>query len=532
MRGIGEQRGPVLGGRPVRLRTDPPEGLRAETVVAGGEHSCALTADDRVVCWGAGQTDTGYDRNYGRAMGFETAAPLKLTESDNCVVVVNFPQLNYDGDAWGDACDSDADNDDVPTYADCDDWAPLGALSTSITIATASSMTPTIVGWWRTQINSTRTATAWVKLVPAASMMMWTKTAWPTKSTIARCSQNAAKKTAMATVGAMLHDGSWDHDNDGLYDGVDNCLLLPNPEQEDFDQDGKGDACDSDIDGDGQSNAEDCNDYDAEHWPPGYDDDCDEIPNVAHQAMSQAYTADYLLVVDLDADGDADVVATSNTEGKVYWVRNLGESAFETLVIAAAAAPRGFDVGDADNDGDLDVAVAFGSNGGVQIYKNDGAETHAFAAETVASSGTYMNVRLGDMNGNGYLDVVAAMYYSSSYAALVWLPNNQVGGFSAQIAIDNGVDHYNYQSSLGQQEIALGDVNGDGNLDAVVAEEDYVYWYQNNGAPSPTFTQRQVSYTSNFYGKGVLMADLNQDSKLDVLVSDQHSTGAIRSLFE
>ncbi len=42
-----------------------------------------------------------------------------------------------------------------------------------------------------------------------------------------------------------------DYDSDGIPDAVDNCPNLPNPNQADFDGDGIGDACDSDRDGDG-----------------------------------------------------------------------------------------------------------------------------------------------------------------------------------------------------------------------------------------------------------------------------------------
>lgn len=117
--------------------------------------------------------------------------------------------------------------------------------------------------------------------------------------------------------------------------------------------------------------------------------------------------------VDLDHDGDLDLVITGGAANRVY--RNNLDGTFtesaEGMGLSGQADGRDLAFGDFDGDGRIDLAVAYGSDG-VVLYRNSAGPTTRFADVTAASllpTGTgARGVQVTDYNNDGLLDLLIA----------------------------------------------------------------------------------------------------------------------------
>ena len=110
-----------------------------------------------------------------------------------------------------------------------------------------------------------------------------------------------------------------DTDNDGVNDRHDNCPLVPNRDQANFDNgtgDTLGDACDFDIDGDGRTNAIDVFDYDPNEWADRDNDqigdNTDNCPTVPNRNQANRYGDPTTGDACEDSDDDDTVDAEDN----------------------------------------------------------------------------------------------------------------------------------------------------------------------------------------------------------------------------
>jgi FG-GAP-like repeat len=207
---------------------------------------------------------------------------------------------------------------------------------------------------------------------------------------------------------------------------------------------------------------------------------------------------------DLTGDGHADLASVQWTSATVAVLASKGTGGFAKRVLyATPRRPSGIAIADVDADGDQDIITASANPAGsVAIFANNGVG-RLERLDTYATSRKAYAVAAADLDRDGALDLVTANFGQQHLHVL----RGQGGGRFAVSGRYEGTP---------ATDVALGDVNSDGNLDvALAAEREPGSLVVRLGNGDGSFGLPSI-YGGTARPWGVTLADLNRDGHLDM----------------
>ncbi|MFK7773353.1 MAG: FG-GAP-like repeat-containing protein [Saprospiraceae bacterium] len=220
--------------------------------------------------------------------------------------------------------------------------------------------------------------------------------------------------------------------------------------------------------------------------------------------------------VDLDGDNDLDIIATSEADHLLVWYENLdGQTTFSEEKIISTNLDSAYYCFpfDLDNDNDMDIVVAAG--GKVVWFQNlNGGANFSSANVVVENLFGKIQIQIADLNGDTFPDLLIG---SNLEAKLRWFENTDgLGSFGNPKTI---------ATSGFLRSFSPSDLDGDGDLDVVLgtAESNTIKWVENTNG-NGIFSNAISITAAPTETTQVISIDLDQDGDMDIIAYNRYQT--------
>jgi enediyne biosynthesis protein E4 len=233
-----------------------------------------------------------------------------------------------------------------------------------------------------------------------------------------------------------------------------------------------------------------------------------------------------IAIADYDRDGHIDFFV-ANDSMLEYLFHNKGDGTFEEVGLAAGVAVdgdgrtfagMGVDFSDYNNDGWPDLIVTDLANQRYALYQNNGDGSFTYASQVHGIGQMTMNhsgwgIRFFDYDNDGWkdllivqghdLDTIEISFPNLRYREPMLLAHNNGQGFTDVSKSSGGV----FEQSWVARGLAVGDLDNDGRLDAVVTTNDGPVYVLHNETPAKNhwLLLKLVGHKSNRDGIGAVV---------------------------